>query len=230
MPAPPDRSVDAAPEAVARVYEHRFSDRDAERKHAIWKEICRYLQRYVDPRSRVLDLACDRGYFIENITAADRWAADLRDVSDVLSDSIHFLQADGLSLDRELPRGTFDLVFTSNYLEHLASGDEVVEQLRVIARLLKPGGTVMILQPNVRLVGAAYWDFIDHRVALTERSLTEAAELAGLETTKIVTRFLPYTTKSSLPQHPLAVRLYLALPPVWRVLGKQTLYLGECPR
>jgi SAM-dependent methyltransferase len=228
----PDRRIEPGtePEPVARVYEHRFSDRDAERKHALWKEICRYLQRHVEPGSRVLDLACDRGYFIENIAAGERWATDLRDVSRFLSESIRFVQADGLSLDDVLPRETFDLVFTSNYLEHLASGDQVVEQLAVVARLLRPGGRVLILQPNVRLVGAAYWDFIDHKVALTERSLAEAAELAGLRTASVVTRFLPYTTKSSLPQHPLAVRLYLAFPPAWWILGKQTLYLGERPR
>jgi SAM-dependent methyltransferase len=222
--------VSAPQESVARVYERRFTDREAERKHLLWKEICRHLQRYVDPHWRVLDLACDRGYFIENIAAADRWATDLRDVSGFLSDSIHFVQGDGLSVDRDLPRDSFDLIFTSNYLEHLASGDQVVEQLAVVARLLRPGGRVLILQPNVRLVGGAYWDFIDHKVALTERSLAEAAELAGLRTAKVVTRFLPYTTKGSLPQHPLAVRLYLAFPPAWWILGKQTLYIGERPR
>ena len=38
----------------------------------------------------------------------------------------------------------------------------------------------IVLQPNIRLVGPRYWDFIDHKVALTERSLLEAAELAEL--------------------------------------------------
>ena len=70
----------------------------------------------------------------------------------------------------------------SNYLEHLPSGDAVIAQLEVARRLLKPGGRVLVLQPNIRLVGAAYWDFIDHKVALTEKSLVEAGELAGLET------------------------------------------------
>jgi len=114
-------------------------------------------------------------------------------------------------------------------LEHLPSPADVIEQLRVTTRLLRPGGSVMVLQPNIRLVGGAYWDFIDHKVALTERSLTEAAELAGLTTSRVITRFLPFTTKSRLPQHPLAVRTYLALRPAWFVLGKQTLYLGRRP-
>ncbi len=114
----------------------------------------------------------------------------------------------------------------SNYLEHLESSDQVIAQLRVAADLLKPGGRVLVLQPNIRLVGARYWDFIDHRVPLTERSLLEAADLAGLRTEKLVTRFIPYSTKGRLPSHPALVRAYLAIPLAWRFMGKQTLYVG----
>ena len=85
----------------------------------------------------------------------------------------------------------------------------------------------MILQPNIRLVGPRYWDFIDHRVALTERSLLEAAEIAGLGTVKLVPRFLPYSTKGRLPSDSRLVRLYLSVPLMWRLMGRQTLYVGE---
>jgi hypothetical protein len=89
---------------------------------------------------------------------------------------------------------------------------------------------VIVLQPNVRLIGGRYWDFIDHSVALTERSLVEAAELAGFATVELIVRFLPYTTKSWLPQHPLLVKAYLSFPPAWLLMGKQTLYVGERQR
>lgn len=214
-------------ESLDDVYERRFDDADAVEKHAIWRVIARHLERYIDEGSTVLDLACDRGYFIENITARERWATDIRDVSQHLSREIRFVQGDGLTLDRVLPLGSFDVVFTSNYLEHLSTGDEVVEQLRVVRDLLRPGGRAIVLQPNARLLGGAYWDFIDHKVALTERSLAEAAELAGLRTAKIIKRFPPYTTKSRLPKSPVLVRSYLACRPLWYLLGKQTLYVAE---
>lgn len=102
----------------------------------------------------------------------------------------------------------------------------MVEQLRVAHRLLRPGGRVIVLQPNIRLVGGAYWDFIDHRVALTE-SLVEAGELAGLRAVAVLTRFLPYSTKGCLPVHPLLVRAYLRFPPAWWLFGRQTLYVAE---
>jgi SAM-dependent methyltransferase len=216
-------------ETLDDVYRRRFDDADAASKHAMWREIGRHLQRYVPQDSVVLDLACDQGYFIANIRARERWASDLRDVSGQLPPDVTFVRSDGLALARAIEPGTFDVVFTSNYLEHLASGAQVVEQLGVVRELLRPGGRVIVLQPNIRLVGAAYWDFIDHGVALTERSLVEAAELAGLRTVKVVKRFLPYTTKSLVPQSAGLVRAYLAFRPAWLLLGKQTLYIGERP-
>lgn len=209
------------------VYAQRFGELDAARKDRIWREIARYLQRYVDRDAIVLDLACDRGDFIRNILAGEKWASDLRDVSGHLTNDVRFVREDGLSLTSSLPNGHFDVVFMSNYLEHLPSSEAVIEQLRVARELLKPGGRLIVLQPNVRLVGGAYWDFIDHHVALTEKSVVEAAELAGYRAEVVVTRFLPYTTKSRLPQSAALVSAYLRLRPAWLLFGRQSLYVGE---
>jgi SAM-dependent methyltransferase len=210
------------------VYDRRFSQADYARKAAIWREIATYLQRYVEPDDVVLDIACDRGDFIRNVRAAERWATDIRpEVEEHLPADVRFVHADGLALGAVLPVEHFDVAFMSNYLEHLESGAQVIEQLRVARGLLRPNGRVIVLQPNIRLVGDAYWDFVDHRVALTDRSLVEAAEIAGFETVEVVARFLPYTTKSRLPQSPRVVRAYLAFRPAWWLLGKQSLYVGR---
>jgi SAM-dependent methyltransferase len=196
----------------------------------VWRELARWLQRYVPSDASLLDIGCDRGHFLRWIRAAEKWAADVQDVTAFLPDDVRFVRCSGLTLDERLPSGSFDRVFMSNYLEHLPSSEAVVQQLRVAAGLVRPGGQVLVLQPNVRLVGGAYWDFIDHKVPLTERSLVEAAELAGLRTRRLVVRFLPYTSKGRLPANPLLVRAYLALRPAWLLLGKQTFYVGERPR
>lgn len=209
------------------VYTRRFDDREARRKDETWREIVRYLARWIPEDAAVLDLGCDRGHFIRHVRARERWGTDVRDVAMHLGPEVRFVRADGLRLRDALPANHFDVVFASNYLEHLSGPDAVVEQLRVARDLLRQGGLLIVLQPNVSLLGGAYWDFIDHRVALNDRSLVEAAELAGFETRGVIRRFLPYTTKSALPQHPLLVRAYLALPPAWLVFGKQTLYLGR---
>jgi SAM-dependent methyltransferase len=209
------------------VYERRFPAESQRNKDRIWPEIVRYLERWVDPTAPVLDIACDRGYFIRNVRARERWGSDRRDVRAHLPAEIRFVQSSGLALEEVVPSAFFGTIFMSNYLEHLPDREAVTEQLRVACRLLRPGGRVLVLQPNIRLVKGAYWDFIDHHVALTEKSLVESGELAGLRAVTVITRFLPYTTKGGLPAHPLLVRAYLRFPPAWWLLGRQSLYVAE---
>ena len=232
MPAPHKfvRIAHESPPIVLKeVYDLRFDAKDMAAKDAIWRELGRFFQRYVKPDARVIDIACDAGYFIRNVRAQERWATDIRPMESELPPDVRFVRASGLELANVVPNDYFDLAFFSNYLEHLPSTEAVLEQLRVAHALLKPGGRVLILQPNIRLVGGRYWDFIDHQTALTEKSLGEAAQMAGFRPAQVIVRFLPYTTKSRWPQSPALVRAYLAFPPAWFFFGKQTLYLGEKP-
>ncbi len=212
---------------LPELYDARFDEREVSAKDAVWREIVAYLQRFVDPEAPILDLACDRGHFIRWVRGTERWATDIRDMRAALPEDIRFVQASGLDLTTVIPNGYFGTVFMSNYLEHLETSDAVVDQLRVVRQLLRPGGRAIVLQPNIRLVGPRYWDFIDHKVALTERSLLEAAELAQLHTVELVTRFLPYSTKGRLPTDARLVRAYLRFRPAWWLLGRQTLLVAE---
>jgi SAM-dependent methyltransferase len=218
-----------APGYLDDVYAERFSDTDAVAKDAMWREIVRYLARWIPQDAAVLDIGCDRGHFIRNVTARDSWATDIREMSGHLGPDITFVRADGLKLLDHVPEGHFDVVFMSNYLEHLPGPQAVIDQLAVARQLVRPGGRIVILQPNIRLVGGAYWDFIDHKVPLTEHSLREAADINGLETEHVIVRFLPYTTKGRLGTRAWMVRAYLALPLAWRILGRQTLFIARRP-
>jgi hypothetical protein len=81
--------------------------------------------------------------------------------------------------------------------------------------------------PNIKYVGGAYWDFYDHHLALTELSLKEAFEAAGLQPESVWERFLPYTMVNA-PAYPLTLlRLYLAMPFAWKALGKQFLVIAR---
>ena len=123
-------------EPLDQLYEGRFDEREVSAKQVVWDEIARYLQRYVDPALPVLDVACDRGYFIRSIHAGERWATDLRDMRAALPDDVHFVQSSGLDLASSLPTAYFGTVFMSNYLEHLESSETVIEQLTVARELL----------------------------------------------------------------------------------------------
>ena len=214
---------------LQKIYARRTTDLEEPRRLGVWREITRFLERWIDPSSTVLDIGCDRGSFINEVHAGRKIAADLRDVAQHIAPDVEFIRTDGLVLLDHLEPASVDVVFMSNYLEHLRSADDVLEQLNVVTRLLRPGGRVIVLQPNIRLVGFSYWDFLDHKTALTDRSLEEASQTAGLKTERLIARFLPYTTKSRYPQNRLLVRAYLRFPPAWFLMGRQTLLVARRP-
>jgi hypothetical protein len=65
-----------------------------------------------------------------------------------------------------------DVVFCSTLFEHLPDTSQCLATLRD-PHGPGPGGRLLALQPNIRLVGGAYWDFIDDHFALIGRTLVE---------------------------------------------------------
>jgi SAM-dependent methyltransferase len=210
------------------LYRHRFSPEELPAKRRIWQVLCQhYFQRLIGRDDAVvLDLACGYGEFINHIRADRRIAVDLNpDSPSFLDSGVEFHASRADSIDG-VSSGSVDVVFTSNFFEHLPDKAALAATLLEIRRILKPGGRLIAMGPNIRYVPGAYWDFIDHHLPLSERSLCEAVVLAGLRPTKVIARFLPYSTRSSLPQGSAFVRAYLMLPLAWRILGKQFLVVA----
>jgi len=80
--------------------------------------------------------------------------------------------------------------------------------------------------PNIRYLAADYWDFYDYYLPLSHLSLEEGGCSRTMKSSASA-RFLPYTTRSPLPQHPSFVALYLAVPLAWRIFGKQFLVVAR---
>ena len=215
---------------LAALYRFRFRESDRERKSMIWKVLCeRYFQRVIGDAKVVVDLACGYGEFINNIQAARKLGIDANpDASRYLGRDVEFCLARADKIDA-IGDATADVVFTSNFLEHLKTKDECDLVLAEVLRILKPGGRFIALGPNIRYLASRYWDFYDHYLPLSHLSLEEGLVQAGYEIESVVPRFLPYTTRSALPQHPLLITLYLRLPFAWRILGKQFLVIGRRP-
>ena len=218
-----------SPSSLRSVYSHRFSERELQNKQTLWKTLCNSVfQRYVPEDGTVLDLGAGYCEFVNNITAGRRIALDLNpDLQAFASDGIEIVNADSRDMG-EVETASVDTVFTSNFFEHLFSPEALLETLTECVRILKPDGTIVVLMPNIRNLPGKYWDFLDHRLPLTHRSLVEALELAGFTPFVVHPKFLPYTVNDSrLPVRAWLIRLYLALRPAWWLFGKQMLVVAK---
>jgi SAM-dependent methyltransferase len=218
-------------EYLDELYRFRIPAGEADLRRGIWQAIVEVaLQPMIPPESTVLDVGSGRGEFLNLVRAKRRIGVDLNpDNGKALTAGVEFHTADVRKL-HFLDDGAVDVVFSSNFLEHLPDKQVVDETLREAARVLRPGGLLILMGPNVRIVPGAYWDFWDHLVPISDNSLCEALILAGLRIERVVPRFLPYTTRSRAPKAGWIVRLYLQLPFLWRVFGEQFLVVARKPR
>ena len=194
----------------------------------VWKVLTSdFFQKYIPESGAVLDLGCGWGEFINQIRAARKFGMDLNPESrNRLAGEVTFFEQD-CSAKWPLEEHSLDVVFTSNFFEHLLNKEMLRATIAEIHRCLKPGGKIIALGPNIRFLAGTYWDFWDHHVALSDRSLSELLSLQGFRISECHPRFLPYTmARGSRP--PLAfLRAYLKLPLVWPLFGRQFLVIGE---
>jgi SAM-dependent methyltransferase len=211
---------------LQRLYEYRYRNVGQPRRTAVWEVIAPYVWQQMGRPERLLDAAAGLGEFINAAPAAERWAVDsVRHSEGTFADGVRSIVAD--VFDAELPAAHFDGVFVSNFLEHLDSPEDISRLLERLAAAIAPGGRIAIMGPNYRHTAKTYWDYADHKLALTHRAVEEHLYLAGFEPVRTVARYLPYSFTGRLPASPALVRLYLRTPPAWRVLGKQFLVIAR---
>ena len=214
---------------VKALYEVRFAgELEKRRKNAVWKTLCEhFFQRYISVNSCILDIAAGYCEFLNNIKAKQKIAYDLNPLTQQYANPDITVQIQSF-FDITPSSLSVDVIFASNVFEHLNSKSDVITALELFHQVLRPSGKMLILQPNIRYTKEAYWDFIDHKIALTDLSLIEAAEMCGFKLVKNIPKFLPYTTKSRLPQRPFMVYLYLKLMPLsgW-FFGQQSFLMFE---
>ena len=111
-----------------------------------------------------------------------------------------------------LPAEAFDAVLGSNILEHFAP-DTVPAVVGGIARLLRPGGRLLVVQPNFRHAWRSYFDDYTHRSIFTDVSLPALLRAHGFTIDRVEARFLPYSMRGTrLPITQSLVSAYLRSP------------------
>src|SRR6185312_5807963 len=191
----------ATPEELAKIYANRFADSNAYRGR-VWQILApNFFQQFIAESGTVLDLGCGYGEFINNIRAKQKFAMDLNpDSKSRLNPDIRFLQQD-CSQPWQMESNQLDLVFTSNFFEHLPDKNTLGKTLDQSFRCLKPGGRIVAMGPNIKFVYGAYWDFWDHYLELTEASLAEGMVMHGFQIERCHSKFLPFTLVGG-PEYP----------------------------
>lgn len=192
----------------------------------VWRHVAAYLQRWVDADGALLDLAAGYADFTRHARAARKVAVDLNpELVGHVGPGVEAIVGDASDLDR-FADGEFATVFASNFVEHL--DHEAIDRLLAgVRRVLRPGGRLVLVQPNFRLAPRRYFDDYTHRTIWTDQSLTDLVTAAGLPVEHVEARFLPLTMKSRLSFGHRLVPLYLRLP--WRPLAGQMLVVAGRP-
>jgi SAM-dependent methyltransferase len=218
---------DPIPDRLKRLYLNRFAENRAYRNR-VWEMLARELfSRWVPADAAVLDLGAGYGEFINNARASRKYAMDLNpDSKDRVSADVTFFHHD-CATPWPLGPEELDVVFTSNFFEHLPDKAALAATILEAWRCLRPGGRLIALGPNIRYLPGRYWDFFDHHIPLSDASLGEVLMISGFELETVIDRFLPYTMVGG-PEYPLALlRLYLAMPWAWRLFGRQFLLVAR---
>jgi SAM-dependent methyltransferase len=209
------------------IYATRFSGLE-EYRLQVWQIlIAQFFSRWIRPEHQVLDLGCGYGEFINTTPAARKFAMDLNPATkDRLNPDIELFSQD-CSKPWPLADASLDVVFTSNFFEHLPNKQLLQETLAEAFRCLKPGGRLIALGPNIKFLPGKYWDFFDHYIELTELSLAEAMTMTGYQMEKVIPKFLPYSMSQGSRPPLWTLKLFLKLPLMWKIIGKQFLVIGR---
>ncbi len=205
-----------------KIYNKRFNE--ITKRDELWSILCKhFFQRFIKKTDTVLDIASGYGEFINNIVCENKIALDINpDSKKFLKKDVNFILAKSTNIP--LNKNEVDKVFISNFFEHITR-EEIVKTIQEIKRVLKKNGSVIILQPNIRFCNRDYWMFFDHITPIDDRALIEIFEVYGFKNTLRIEKFLPFTTKSKLPQSDIFIKIYLKLPFLWKIFGAQSLLI-----
>lgn len=198
----------AEPETPNEYFQARFKYDPGRR--AVWRAVTEDLARLCPGGwDAVVDLGTGYGDFINQVPARRRTAVDREDVREFLDPAVKFHQTEATDLSFLADEST-DLVFASNLLEHLerSQAEAVVREAH---RILKPGGRLILIQPNFRLCCKRYFDDYTHQTIFTDESLCGLVKANRFTVVLRRNRYLPFSMQGILPKSYWLTKLYLQL-------------------
>jgi len=212
---------------LTQIYEKRFSGHENYRKR-VWKILIHdFFSKWIKNTDHVLDLGCGYGEFINHITCEVHHAMDLNPKTRSLMDKEIIFHEQDCSKPWKIESNSLDLVFTSNFFEHLPNKESLDRTMGEVKKALKTGGRLIAMGPNISVLKGQYWDFWDHHVALSDQSLCELLQIHDFTIEQSESKFLPYNMVRGKERPLFMVSLYLRFPILWKLFGKQFLIIAK---
>lgn len=212
---------------LAQIYEKRFSGHENYRNR-VWKILIKdFFSNWITTTDHILDLGCGYGEFVNHVNCIVRHAMDLNPKTKSLLDKQIIFHQQDCSAPWKIDSNSLDLVFTSNFFEHLPNKESLNLTISEIKKALKPGGKIIAMGPNIGVLKGRYWDFWDHHVALSDQSLCELLEIHDFTIERSEPKFLPYNMVRVKERPLFMIFVYLRFPILWRILGKQFLIVAK---
>jgi SAM-dependent methyltransferase len=180
-------------------------------RKGVWLEIIRYIQKDVKSVKTIIELGAGYGDFINQFPAEKKMAFDLnKNMRPFYEQNVEFYAQDATGIGR-FSNECADLVFASNFLEHL-SQEALKHLMPLIHRALRPDGRFILLQPNYRLCKDRYFEDKTHLTVFSDQTMVDFLSGHDFDVIKLIPGLLPFSMQSRLPKWPILVRMYLLSP------------------
>jgi 2-polyprenyl-3-methyl-5-hydroxy-6-metoxy-1,4-benzoquinol methylase len=182
----PDTPISWKDRYSAGVFFLRFEQRS-------WLEALIYFLPRPNDEARFLDVGCGNGSSLELLSRLG-WNVEGVETDQAAADRARARRLEvhlGTLAEQHFPADSFDAIGLSHVIEHVP---RPVELLAECNRILKPGGTMVVLTPNARSLGHKFygsnWRGLEpprHLQIFTAPALTQAAYSAGFRKIKAFT-------------------------------------------
>lgn len=133
---------------------------------------------YIDVTDDILDFGCGGGYLLDNIpTAGEKIGIEINPVARVEAES------KGIECFRDFEKlkdGSFDVVISNHALEHVKNPVQVLKEIK---RVLRDGGTVVVVVPHESSKVVKMDDHNMHLYTWTPQNLVNLFRVCGFEVT-----------------------------------------------
>ena len=119
-------------------YRIRFSRNEVYSRNLLWVYLCeKFFQKYIDKDSTVMDIGAGYCEFINNISCKSKIALDTSSIIKRYADKNVTTLVTPLNKIAKKYYNSIDVVFMSNFLEHLYTKNDVIDTLIIVKKLTK---------------------------------------------------------------------------------------------